>query len=235
MTRRAWLLCVTLAAAGGCWPQETLPTVPDGPLAGAPVTPPPTIAHAPATEAVGKRVVEVGQKVLAANPELPIHPAFSAVGNPDPQIFHQDAKVIFVTEGLMSRCTTDAQLAAVLCTELGRMMSQREAVAALRSWRPDREPPVSLAIGGDGRGAFGPADGTDLAMLGKFEERNPGGPAGRPPAPPDPQLLAKTYLTRAGYTLADLESVQPLLREADKHGELEKQFSAAPIRPFVGP
>src|SRR5262249_19885171 len=158
-----------------------------------------------------------GQKILAANTGLPVRPIFVAIGSPDPEVFHRDTSAIFVSEGLASRCPSDAQLAAVLSVELGKMVSQREALLALKARRPDRGPPVSVAIGGEGGGTFGAADATRLAELGKFEEKNPGGPAGKPPIPPDPQLLAKTYLTKAGYTLADLEGAQPLLREADKH------------------
>jgi hypothetical protein len=246
MTRWAGLLAISLVlAAGGCgpgtasslWPHAPLGTVPDThALAPTPTGPMPSLKSAPPTEAVARRVNEVAQRLLAANADLPLRPIFMAIGSPEPEIFHRDTSAVFVSEGLANRCTTDAQLAAVLSNELGKMVSTREALLVLRSRRSEREPPVSLPIGGDSGGTFGPADGTRLAELGKFEQSTGRGPAGGPPpTPPDPQLLARTYLKRAGFTPADLDAVAPLLSEAQKHSDLELQINAGPIRPFVGP
>jgi hypothetical protein len=245
MTRRAWLPSVLLAvASGGCaiddlpsWlhPDSSLDTVHANPFAAAPAGPLPNVAHAPATEAVARRVNDLGQRVLAANPDLPIRPVFVAIGSPDPEIFHRDTTALFISEGLANRCATEAQLAAVLCSELGKMMSQREALLALKARRPDRDAPVAMPIGSDGGGTFGAADAVRLAELGKFDETRRAAGGGPPPAPPDAQLLARTYMARAGYTGADLEAAAPLLREADKHNEQEKQFTTGPIRPFVVP
>lgn len=244
MTRRAWLLSVSLAAAsGGCWPQvpaslwpdASLDTVRDNPFTAAPAGPPPTVAHAPATEAAARRVNDLGQRILAANPDLSVRPVFVAIGSPDPEIFHRDTAALFVSEGLANKCTTEAQLAGVLCSELGKMMSQREALLALKARRPDRDPPVAMPVGSDGAGTFGAADAVRLAELGKFDDVRRASGGGPPPAPPDPQLLARTYLAKAGYKAADLDEVAPLLREADKNGALEKEFTGGPIRPNVGP
>jgi hypothetical protein len=246
MTRRAWLLSVSLTlACGGCatdnlpaWlnPNAPINTVPDQPFGGVPATPPPGVTRAPATEAVTRRVNDVGQRLLVANAELPVHPAFLGVGSPDPQVFHRDTTSIFVSDGLANRCTTDAQLAAVLANELGKMVSTREALLALKARRAENDTPVSLPIGNDSGGTFGPADGTRLAELGKHEQViRRGGPGSAPATPLDPGLLARTYLKKAGFATTDLDDVTPLLREAAQHNEIEKQFSSGPIRPFVGP
>jgi len=95
MIRRAGLLSLSLVvASAGCgydqarnwlWPQDSVVTpVPDQPFAGAPVGPTPVIAHAPAAEAATRRVGEVGQRLLAANAELPVRPVFVGIGSPDP-------------------------------------------------------------------------------------------------------------------------------------------------------
>ena len=155
----------------------------------------PTIVHAPATEAATRRVNDVGQRLLAANAELPVRPVFLGIGSPDPQIFHRDTTAIYVSDGLVSKCTTEAQLAAVVASELGKMVSTREALLALKSRRGERDRPAGLPIGTESGGTFGPADGTRLAELGKFEKDTGHGPTGGPPSPPpDPDLLARTYL-----------------------------------------
>jgi hypothetical protein len=246
MTRCAWLMALSLAAAsGGCetlglpdWLNPNpgpLGTVPDRPFTPSPTGPAPTIVHAPATEAATRRVNDVGQKLLAANAELPVRPVFLGVGSADPQIFHRDTTAIYVSDGLVSKCTTEAQLAAVVASELGKMVSTREALLTLKSRRGERDRPAGLAIGTESGGTFGPADGTRLAELGQFEKDTGHGPAGGPPAPPpDPDLLARTFLKKAGYAVTDLDAVAPLLREAAQHGDIEKQFTTGPIRPFVG-
>ncbi|HEX5272302.1 MAG TPA: hypothetical protein VFW33_17515, partial [Gemmataceae bacterium] len=178
----------------------------------------------------------VGQRLLAANAELPVRPVFLGIGSPDPQIFHRDTTAIYVSDGLVNKCTTDAQLAAVVASELGKMVSTREALLALKAARGERDRPLGLSVGSESGGTFGPADGTRLAELGKFEKDTGHGPAGgRPTPPPDPDLLARTYLKKAGFAATDLDAVAPLLREAARHDDIERQFNSGPIRPFVGP
>jgi len=245
MTRCAGLLAVSLVlAAGGCgpgaqsslWPDAPLGTVPNTQaLTPTPTGPMPSLKSAPATEAVARRVNEVAQRLLAANADLPVRPIFMAIGSPEPEVFHRDTSAVFISEGLANKCTSDAQLAAVLSNELGKMVATREALLMLPRGS-EREPPPDLPIGRESGGTFGPPDGTRLAELGKFEQSTGRGPAGGPRhAPPDPQLLARTYLKRAGFAPADLDAVAPLLNEAQKHSDLELQINAGPIRPFVGP
>jgi hypothetical protein len=238
MTRRAGLLIVSLAVAcGGCtqgslWPDAPLGAVVDRPFASAPTGPMPSFKQAPATEAAARRVNDVAQRVLAANADLPVKPLILAVGKPEPEIFHQDTTALYVSEGLVSRCATEAQLAAVLCNELGKMVSTRQALLALKARQSDRQTPVALPIGRDDNGSFGAADATQRAELLKFEEST--GHGGKLSPPPDPQLLARTFLKKAGFQPTDLDGVAPLLREAEKHSDIETQITA-PIRPFVGP
>src|SRR4051794_9073420 len=47
------------------------------------------VQRAPATEEAGKRVICVGQKVVAANPQVGLRPALCTAGTPDPEIFHR--------------------------------------------------------------------------------------------------------------------------------------------------
>lgn len=231
MLRRAWPICLSLMA--GCVGTESgLPLVGDNPFTDPNQRPSLQAFHDPATEAVALRVTEVGQRILAANPDLKVRPTFQAIGSPQPEIFHRDSQIICISQGLVSRCANDAELAAVLCVELGRLVSEREAKSALQARNIEREPPAAVSIGTDSGGTFGAADAVRLAELGKFEKSG-----GRPQPralPPDPILLAKNFLARAGHSARDLEAVQPHLKEAEKHSDLEKRLTGgSTVRPWL--
>jgi hypothetical protein len=230
MPRRCWLLLPpTLAALAGCLPGETKTTaVSGGPLAAPPATSSALtrVGHAPASEEAGLKVAEVGRKVVAANPGLGFRPIFSTVGvAPQEEVFHRGEAEVVITEKLARRCQTEGQLAAVLAHELGRMASERAALAAAA---PDRGPPADVPVGKDSGGAFGAPDGVHLAELAKYEQKRKAREA--PAAPPNPAALARAYLKKAGYDPADLDAVAPLLHAAEQHAALEKQMTAPPAR-----
>lgn len=212
-------------------PNETA-LVPDNPFA-APSPPPQVVraAQAPQSQEAALRVAGVGRKVLAANPKVGMRPIFVTVGGPQPEVFHRDTQAVFITEGLVKLCATDAQLAAVLCHELGKMVSEREALAGSGARSPGSEPPIDLPVGNDGGGPRGAADLTRLAELGKYEKQR----RRALPLPPDPQALARTYLSNAGFAAADFDAAEPLLRGAALNSTFERQLAAppAPDRPWV--
>jgi len=239
MIRRTGLLALLLAGAcGGCdpslsswqlWPDSSIGSVPDQPLVAAPTDMVRTVANAPpATVACTQRVNETAQKLLTANPELTVRPLFLGMGRSEPEIFHSDTRAIYISDGLVNKCATEAQLAAVLASDLGKMVATREAALALNARRNDREPPSIMAVGSDSRGSFGAADGTTLAELGMYQQRTGCGPSGRCTTPPNPEVLARNYLKKAGFTASDLDSVAPLLREAGQNCEIETQFNSTP-------
>jgi hypothetical protein len=186
-------------------------------------------AHAPATEEVAIRVATLGRKIVEANPQVGVRPTFSCIGAPQPTVFHRlskDACEVFISEGLVKRCQTEGQLAAVLCTELGKAGSERAAQAHPAAVRPDRDPPPAAPVGTDSRGPFGSPDGTRLAELGKIDRLRQ--EATQPLPPPSPDILARGYLVRAGYPADDLKAVAPLLRAAEQDTSFEKQMTGRP-------
>jgi hypothetical protein len=230
MMRACFTACVpVLLATAGCLSESNKTTlVPASPFGQPVVTPPRTHAsYAPANTEAAARVDTLGRKLLAANPQAGVKPVFRTIGAPQPEVFHSRTAEIDITEGLVTRCKTDAELAAVLCVELGKMVAEREALAGPQARSPDREPPEEVRIGNDNAGAFGPADETHLAELGKFEKEHRR-PIGPPPPPPDPQTLARTYLTKAGYEDKDLEAAAPLLQAAAANSTFERQFTPRP-------
>jgi hypothetical protein len=209
--------CFTDGAGALLVPPETIPagTVPRLPTA---------VAKAPATEEAARRAVAVGQKVLAANPQLGTRTLIFTIGGPEPEIFHTGVGQIFITEGLVRQCKTDGQLAAVLCHQLGKMAADQEMVTrALKT--PDHGAPD------DGHGSLGGTDELRLNDLARDDQaKRRAGP------PPDPAALARQYLKKAGYSDADLDAVAPLLHNAESNEKFKQCITATPaeVKPPPG-
>ena len=121
-----------------------------------------------------------------------------------------------------SSARTDGQLAAVLCTEMGKLVSEREALTPATVRRPDRSPPIDTGIGRDAGWGVAP-DQTRLRELADFDRDRK--QRDQAVAPPDPVALARMYLVRAGYHDADLQAAAPLLQQAQGNAALEKQMT----------
>src|SRR5262245_25790007 len=130
------ILPVIFLATTSCLPREPNTTlVPANPFGTTPAasTELKSVQHVttrgpvpPASIQAAARVDTLGRSILAANPQLGIQPLFRTIGAPQPEIFHHGTFEIDITEGLVNQCTTDAQLAAVLASELGKLVSERE-------------------------------------------------------------------------------------------------------------
>jgi hypothetical protein len=138
-------------------------------------------------------------------------------------VFHRGTSDIFVTEGLVRQCATDGQLAAVLCTELGKLVSEREALTPAAVRRPDRTPPMDSGVGRDAGWGTAP-DQTRLRELADYDRDRK--QRAQVVAPPDPAALARMYLVRAGYHDADLQAAGPILQQAQGTAGLERQMTA---------
>lgn len=224
-----------LLAAAGCLTSkdQTLQTVPpgmSGPSAIKGLVKTPQLSPASKEEAI--RIDMVGQKLMAANRQAGLRPMFTAIGVPTSELFHRGTDALFVTEGLTKKCATEGQLAALLAYEVGRMVAEREAIAPARTRRPERLPPLESGVGLDARGPFGAADATHLAELARHDLVRPK-PGATPLPPPDPLVLARGYLEKAGFTAQDLDDIAPLLKEARANDAIERQLNAGPVRPWT--
>jgi hypothetical protein len=180
--------------------------------------------YQPADEKLSMRVDAVGRKLLQDNPHSGLNPKatyFATIGNaPQPEVFHVGTHIVYVTDGLVRRCSSDGELAAVLALQLGKMVAQREAAATPAMRNPDRLPPIQVPIGNAAQ--FTNPDLVHQAELARYEEEKPRGQKGLPR--PDPEALARDYLEKAGFLAADLDAVQPLLHAAQSNVTLERQF-----------
>ncbi len=231
MTRSGWMLLPVLTLSGCLLNESPAPLVPADPFSppasGTPVRTQ-TATFAPAATQVAARVEAIGVKVLDANKQASLRLRFHTIGSPQPEIFHVQDRDLFVTEGLVNQCKTDGELAAVLCQEMGKIVTEREIRAGPKARNPEREPPPDLRIGTDYVGGLGSPDQTRLAELARFDKER--SRAAAPLPPPDPRALAHGYLKRAGYAEGNLETVTPLLQAAALNSSFEKQL-AVPAHP----
>jgi hypothetical protein len=214
-----------MLAVAGCFTDGagTLLVSPDAFTSAAGPRLPTSVKRAPATEEAAKRALAVGQKIGAANAQLGTRPLIFTIGGPDPEIFHTSTGQIFLTEGLVRRCATDGQLAAVLCHELAKMAADRDELVDAALKAPDRDGPDDGRTGSDSRHGFGGADGlrlTDLAQDDREKRR-------RAAPPQDPMILARQYLRKAGYADADLDATAPLLRAAETNEKFRQLITTS--------
>lgn len=209
MTRRL----IVLVAAGfacvsaGCF-RDSLRTA-----FGSPVTPGEVVETrqlSPAEADVAERVSDVGEDLLAATPlGVPVVDFFT-VGSEDPELFHRDTTAVFVSDGMVSRCKTDDELAAVLATEVGRLTA--EFRREVRKQAPDPMPAVASAPKLDGSTDFDPAQAVYLAQYDR-EKRAPADKLGWPTV--DAKAIAAELLRNYGRDPKLLDDVAPLVKEAD--------------------
>jgi hypothetical protein len=221
--------------AAGCYNPETRSVVSSTTSLSPPR--PAVVTHSPivpvaGTEESARRVSELGQQIIQANPQIGLRPLFTTVGANQTEVFHHSpssdststglrGSQVTITEGLVKQCKTDAQLSAVLAYELGRMVAERENLASPGARQPDPVVPPDVPVGNDGGGPFGSADGTRMMELAKIDRQRHH--RNDPPPPPlDPYVLARGYLTRAGVAVEDLDEVRPLLEKAEQTNTLER-------------
>lgn len=229
--RRCTVPVLLLLAVGGCSSGPSSTTlVPNDPIAGTGTSSPPVgrVSYTPATVESAARVDQLGQKIVMANKPAGVRAVhFMTVGSPQPMLLHRGTDQILISEGLVRRCATDGQLAALLAYELARLVAERESLAAAGVRQPNREPPPDVRIGNDNAGSFGPADMTRQAELARFQPPGQHEPT-KPITPPEPRTLADAYLKNAGFAPGELEAVAALLQSGDSAPGLQKQLLATP-------
>ncbi len=75
--------------------------------------------------AVGERIDTLGRRIIAQNTFTGIEPTFCNIGLTESVLFHRGTDELFISDGLVAKCKTEPELAAVLCSELGQMMAEK--------------------------------------------------------------------------------------------------------------
>ncbi len=173
----------------------------------------------PASLQTAERVESLGRRIMAQNTFAGIDPLFRTIGVPEPVLFHRGTSELFVSEGLVTRCKSDAELAAVLCSELGQMMAEQRSPRAGR----DRDQIPDAALPDGGRGLDGTRD-AELAMRAR-QPRTAATP------PPDAAKLSRELLQGAGFDPAELDRAEPLVKQSDRGEALRKQMAGSAAIP----
>ena len=160
------------------------------------------------------RVDSIGGQILAANPDITVRPLFLTIGAPAVTAFHRGTTEVYVSDGLVQRCKTDGELAAVLCNELAKMMVEAQAQGKVKP-PPERDPPFTPRIHNDVAGSQSDPDQTHLAEQALFEKQNPRRRPVNLPPEQDPNVLARGFLTKSGFTADDLSKASVLIRQAE--------------------
>jgi hypothetical protein len=158
------------------------------------------------------RVHTVASEVVAQNKgSVGVTPVFSTIGVPEVEISHTKSGHVILSEGLVDRCPTDTELAAVICQELGRLAADN---APVRGSDFDSSPRVGRDVVG---GTYEP-DMTRLAEEAKFNRRAPGARSQRDPRP-DGRALGESFFVKTGRKVDDYAKVDQLIHEAQDNAD----------------
>jgi hypothetical protein len=184
-----------------------------------------------ANQEVARRVEDLGRKIVYQNTFIGIEPMFMTLGVKEAVLFHRGADQLFISEGLVEKCKLDSELAAVLCSELGRMVAETRTAKAVGH---DVQPIPDAASGGTVFPGSTPTDVGRQAEQAMQEHKLP--KAGGPAETADAVGTARDLLKGAGYSPAELDRIDSLLKQSDRGEKLKKQLgggSAPAPEPFV--
>lgn len=161
----------------------------------------------PATLHSAERVESLGRRIMVQNTFPGIDPLFHTVGVEKLMLFHRGSAELFISEGLVARCKTDEELAAVLCSELGQMKAEKQA--AVRVGR-DKE-------------AFPEVGAADAPR-----DQKPSSPTAEVT---DARKSARDLMVGAGFDPAAIDRAEPLLKAGRKNDGLRKQMAGSATAP----
>ena len=199
---------------------------PSPPLPGRVVETPSTKNLPRANQAVAMRVDVLGAQLAAQNTFIGIEPLFHVVGVPETVLFHRGTEELIISEGLVEKCQTDAELAAVLCSELGKMVAEKRTAKALGR---DVVPIPDATHGAGSLPGGAPVDPGRQAELAFHEKQHPRGAARTDPV--DAARTARDLLVGAGYSPAELDRVEPLLKQSKRGEQLQAQMGGSAPAP----
>jgi hypothetical protein len=160
----------------------------------------------------------VGRRVLAANSHAKLNPLFLTVGSDEEAIYHTGETQIVISEGLVKKCPSDADLAAVLSFELAAMMAAKEQTRQDSEVRR-REAPLAPTVG------LGmEPDMTRAAELADWDRRNPRTPTAPAGRVQNCEQRARDYYLKAGFSQEEFEKALPLVRFAQTNGQKMKRI-----------
>ncbi|MCS7166536.1 MAG: hypothetical protein RMI91_13285 [Gemmatales bacterium] len=156
-------------------------------------------------KALRERAERVCQRLMRAqpNPSWPI--PIRIVADPEPRVINRRGQEIVLSTGLVERCSSDGQLAAVLAlTWADRVTSPPTSFA------PDVREPLDLRIGPESTtyGELFPWRQAELVKTGHAQRSR------TTPAPGQAEARARWLYQRAGFSLAEFDQGRTLYFQA---------------------
>jgi hypothetical protein len=179
--------------------------------------------------AVRQRVNDLGRKILEQNTFTGLDPQFCPIGVKESVLFHVGSRQLIISQGLIEKCQTDAELAAVLCSELGQMLVEVRTAKALGR-EPDQVPDVTPEGSAQLPGGA-PVNTVRQPDRTGFENRAPA--PGSPAQTGDATSAARELLKGAGYSPAELDRVDSLLKLSPRSEQLRKMMAGSAPPPEV--
>ncbi|CAN5386496.1 hypothetical protein BH11PLA2_BH11PLA2_08240 [soil metagenome] len=181
----------------------------------------------PASLAAAARVDQVGRQILAANPFTGLDVSFQVVGNPEPLLLHRDRFGVFISDSLVDQCKTDAELAAVLCTELAKLVAEQRSLTRM-GYDTRSDVPMANSMGTNDLAG----DPVRMAEGAIREQQSPRVNHEKVTKElTDPKAIAAELLKTSGHDVKNLETIEPLLKNLNKDRDLVKQLSGGSILP----
>jgi predicted Zn-dependent protease len=196
------LLPLVALAAGGCLPfleKSNEPKVTE------------------ASVEAARRADEMAKRIIDQNTFTGLEPIVSVVSVPDSVLFHRGSQVI-ISDGLIRKCKTDGELAAVLCWELGSMQAQKPAVRVIKR-TTDPIPTEALPPGSADVGLVRDAE---LALQKRRDAERDAAENS------DETKLARDLLKGAGFDPAELDRVRGMVKQSERGEAIRKQMAGAP-------
>lgn len=177
----------------------------------------------PASHASAARLDKVGKQILSTNPFLATAPAFCFVGSKEPEMFHQNAEAVFVSEGLIQACRSEDELAGMLCVELAKITVEYRNLGRMGLAEPDTSLP----------GPKVEIDPEEADLGGGNTVGQSSEPTKRLKALPQTNVmvLAAELHKNASYKPEAFDSIKPLLLKAENSSNTAKQLSGSSTVP----
>ncbi len=179
---------------------------------------------------LAERVEVVGWKIIEQNTFTGLDPSnmrFMTLGVKENVLFHRGTEELIISEGLIEKCKNDSELAAVLCAEMGKMVAEKRAAKSVQG----KEKPVADDTFGAGSlSGSNPYDAGKLASR-AFHDRDQARDAVAKAAA-DANAVARDLLKGSGFSPAEMDRVEPLLKPTERGEKIRKQMGGAAPEPI---
>ena len=102
------------------------------------------------------------------------------------------------------------------------MVAEREARVKQDLKSAPVRPPIQMQVGNAGQ--FSEQDMSAAVEMARYDQAVQDAKKAASIVRPDPELLAREYLEKAGFQRTDYDRIQPVLAEAAKNASLERQI-----------